>query len=539
MKHLKILAAVFALLLLVACGEGEKQDLPETEPETKVETEAPKPIPEALTGHKIDLRFDENGEFRILVLSDVQADPPYPTEYTLNAIARVVEREKPDLVLFGGDNSTGVYTEEELRIYVEAVTRYLEENQIPWAHVYGNHDQDGGLSKEVQQEIYQSFEHCVAQAGPAEIHGVGNYVLPVYSSDTTKTDPIFAVWGMDSGRYVQDEGYIGLEDLPGYLMFRGNPTSTYAYMPFSQVEWYYDTSVAIEEYAGHKVPGLMLMHIPPQEFYEVSMNRYEEEVHFTGAGGGVSAAPLNSGIFSAMIERGDVKAVVCGHDHSNYFTGDYGGIKLCYSSCISYDTFCNPDVNGGRVFVIHEDDPARFDTYMAYVYGVNLAEIPRAQILKVDFESEGKYTFDSETAEIVEGSGQDGSAGLCVNGECFIAFEHPYSLDDSRFVKLWVNVPEDSSLIELQVESILGLYTADLTSASVSILPDGETKWSKIASGTPFPSGYKGWIAVSIGGFMLNENTRLAFDSDIMGYGIRSEGAVVVDGINSVPRYNR
>ena len=71
----------------------------------------------------------------------------------------------------------------------------------------------------------------------------------------------------------------------------------------------------------------------------------------------------------------------------------------------------------------------------------------------------------------------------------------------------------------------------------MSILPDGETKWSKIASGEPFPSGYKGWIAVSIGNFLNDGGNRLNFDSDILGYAACSDGAVVVDGINSVKRY--
>ncbi|MBQ2278347.1 MAG: metallophosphoesterase, partial [Clostridia bacterium] len=288
MKLKKIAAVFLAAVLLSACGsKTEPETLPEELPtpaETPVTAEIPaadeaaaedevsaevsssdeSTVPVALQNQKHTLRFDENGEFRVLVFGDVQSGPPAPQKRTLQAMETIVTREDPDLVLFAGDNSLSCGTQTVLRNYLKAMTGYLEENQIPWAHVYGNHDDEGALSREKQQVVYEEFPYCMSQAGPEDIKGVGNYVIPVYSSDESRTDPIFSVWGMDSGGYVTDKGLAGRQAVLNRTMYQGHSGSSYAYMPFTQIRWYYNTSEEIEAYAGHQVPGMMFFHIPLQ-----------------------------------------------------------------------------------------------------------------------------------------------------------------------------------------------------------------------------------------------------------------------------------
>ena len=153
-------------------------------------------LPEALNGQKHTLRFRKNGEFRTLVFTDVQAQPPAPCERTVRAMNAVIDREDPDLVLFCGDNSDRCETEEHLREYLKVLTAHLEEKQIPWAHVYGNHDTERiglDLTRPEEQAIYESFPYCVSKAGPENIKGTGNYVLPVYPAEESRTDPVFPV----------------------------------------------------------------------------------------------------------------------------------------------------------------------------------------------------------------------------------------------------------------------------------------------------------------------------------------------------------
>ena len=110
----------------------------------------------------------------------------------------------------------------------------------------------------------------------------------------------------------------------------------------------------------------MFMHIPLPEMWLVANNRAE-----TGFNGNireeVACSEMNSGLFMACLERGDIRAMVFGHDHVNDFTGEYCGITLAYDAGIEYDAYQDDDLRGGRMFVLDENDPRRFETYMVRV----------------------------------------------------------------------------------------------------------------------------------------------------------------------------
>ena len=333
-------------------------------------------MPESIRDQKHILRFGQDENFRVLLFTDVQACPPAPCERTVKDMNAIIDKENPDLILFCGDNASECRTSEQLRNYLKVLTAHIEEKRIPWAHVYGNHDDecyrlaDGSLLRHLhrseQQKVYEEFLYCVSKAGPASVKGTGNYILPVYSADESREDPVFAVWGFDSGAYVDDPGLAGYAARLENTMFQGQPGSNYAYMPFTQIRWYFNTSEEIEAFAGHSIPGMAYFHTPLQEFYEVSLNPVQ-----TGMTGEkreeVCAGPLNSGMFAAMVERGDIKAVCCGHDHCNDYAGTFCGITLAYAGNIGYDTYHHEDMMGGRVFVIRESATDVIETYMSYV----------------------------------------------------------------------------------------------------------------------------------------------------------------------------
>lgn len=63
--------------------------------------------------------------------------------------------------------------------FAEVVTQ----RKIPWASVFGNHDEEDGGAKRDQIRYLQGLPYSLVQAGPTDIHGVGNYVLKVKSAD--------------------------------------------------------------------------------------------------------------------------------------------------------------------------------------------------------------------------------------------------------------------------------------------------------------------------------------------------------------------
>lgn len=317
---------------------------------------------------KRPLQFRPNGQFRIMLFSDLHGVPNYDPRVK-RAITAMVKAEKPDLVFFNGDNMYGLETHEQVKAYLTDITEYLEANSIPWAHVYGNHDSEAGLSRQEQQKIYESFPHCLSKYGPKDIGGVGNYMLPIMSSDNMKI--AFNIWALDSGEYIGNfEDTFDINATKGYKtvlpkhFYNG---TYYDLIRFEQIMWYYNSSKELEEYNKAKIPALMFFHIALPEMKLVHMNPAETDM----AGDEnepVCCAETNSGLFAAALQRGDVKGIYFGHDHNNNYEGTYAGIKLGFDGALGFNSygmdgdtethrsFCR----GCRVFDIPENNPSDY-----------------------------------------------------------------------------------------------------------------------------------------------------------------------------------
>ena len=492
------------------------------------------------------LRFDENGEFRVLVFSDIHGAGPKLSKLAKTNIALLTEREDPDLVLFDGDNTWGLKDEQTLRSCVADMTEVLEEKRIPWAHVYGNHDAEGNnVSKAKQQQIYESFDYCVSRAGDPSLPGVGNYVLPVYASDGGRV--VFAVWALDSGQYITSAERASLK--PAGTIFQGYAGSDYDYIKPAQIAWYRETSRAMEAYAGEKIPGLMAFHIPLQESYAAWVNRDALE-HTGEKREPVCASEINSGLFAVLLERGDIKAVVNGHDHVNDYMVNYGGIRLCYCSTVSETGYCDMDMLGARVFVIREEDPGKIETYISYVdesrmeqnvMAVNADPLPGGVVLNFDaYEPEiekcgwdNNYNddalVDKITVELGDGRGPDGSKALGVgrlnfgdttqnnNAEVKIKLETPGLLGDLAYLRVWMDLTGDGTPIDFR-KACFGLIVNDMelmpyrtddkdTPTPFWYLPEGETEWQRMSHGgdgcfgaqqDSSVKGFRGWFAFPV-----------------------------------------
>ena len=339
---------IFILLFMMLLLTGCQQAAVEADEESQLSAEEAAEVKEALN-LKHELRFGEDGKFRILVISDVQEN--LLSERTIERIQTLVDRENPDLVLFGGDNSYNLPTAERLQEYLTGMVGYIENRQIPWAHVFGNHDTEKMMTREEQEEIYESFEYCLSKKG--NVTGVGNYVLPILRSDSDSI--AFNVFALDSGAYN--------------LQAWDDTGNKYDYIHYDQIQWYLKTSELLEKYNGTQVPAMMLFHIPLQEsdiaWQHRELLEYEGECREAEDGLG-----MNSGLFAAALDRGDVKLIMNGHDHINNAMIEYFGIKLCYSMTVgsnSLVSYYDEDMLGGRVVVIDQNDSENIETYLSYV----------------------------------------------------------------------------------------------------------------------------------------------------------------------------
>ncbi len=372
---------------------------------------------------KRTLRFNAEGSFKILVLADLHGKGKTGTlsEKSRTNVKALVDREQPDLILLNGDNTHGCKNSAQLKRVLDSIVGYFEEKQIPWAHVYGNRDDELSLGiayalpKREQQTVYESYSYCISK-NTEGLYGVGNYLLPILSA---RSDEVaFNLWCLDSNSYMNPDE-----------MERYGAVERFDFIREDQIAWYSETSALLEEHYGKKIYGIMNFHIPLPEFETA----WEERVNprYTGwKCETICPSDVNSGLFEALCRRGDVKAIICGHDHLNDFAIDYRGVKLCYAGTPGYDTYHREDRLGARVITLQESDPSHIETYMSYLNIPTLKDLDSIPSLKPgilqDF-SNANIHFNLQSlnskcnpeqnlgqleAKIVTGRGINGSAAL-------------------------------------------------------------------------------------------------------------------------------
>ncbi|KAJ9562382.1 hypothetical protein OSB04_007542 [Centaurea solstitialis] len=280
------------------------------------------------------LRFDKKGEFKILQVADMHyadgkqtpCEDVLPEQFAhcsdLNTtffIERMIQAEKPDLIVFTGDNIYGADTTDPIASMNAAFAPAVTSN-IPWAAVLGNHDQESTLSREGVMRHIVGMKHTLSQLNPPGddlIDGFGNYNLEVHGIEGSSyvNKSILNLYFLDSGDYST------VPSIPGY-----------GWIKPSQQFWFQETSTKLQN--ASKAPGLAYFHIPLPEYASFDSS------NFTGVKQeGISSASVNSGFFTTLVEAGDVKAVFIGHDHVNDFCGQLTGINLCYAGGFGYHAY--------------------------------------------------------------------------------------------------------------------------------------------------------------------------------------------------------
>ncbi len=305
-----------------------------------------KQIKATVSGSQV-LKFREDGKFKILQFADIHSCPLRETEKQL--LKDAIERTQPDLILLTGDNAFSVSGEAGAAI--ADFMDIFEEYEIPVAMVFGNHDTESRPTKIQQMGIYSSYDCFVGAIGTPIGNRIGNYNLPILSSDGTRT--AFNLWFVDSGMN-NDEN-----DLGGY-----------ACVLKEQVDWYVAASNALTEAnGGEKIPSINIQHIIVPEVKEVLIPTDDEERWLLPEGndghmGEIYGGPLYSnGQFDAFVSQGDVLATIAGHDHANSFVVENRGVDIIVSPICTF-IGSNDESIGYRVFELDETNPWSYETYV-------------------------------------------------------------------------------------------------------------------------------------------------------------------------------
>ena len=313
------------------------------------------------------LKFRSDGSFRVMMMSDIQESAACDPR-SLRSVCALLDRGKPDLVIWGGDNCYGpeIGSQADLQAFLDVFAKPMADRGIPWAHVFGNHDHDVPVDIALQQEMYEAMPMCVSSHTDSSVHGKSNFVLPIY--DRAGESPVFNVWGLDSNNEACElDSLVPGGDMLSKAKLENNVLGhgRWSVLHFDQLMWYWNTSVAMEKQWRKKLPGLLCMHIAPHEFKMAAANP-EVCVKSGSYGENLDPGVLNSGIFAQILQRGDIRTLSCGHTHMNDFEAEYCGIRLCWDGCAGYRCYGTDTVRGGRLFVLDEADPWRVETEMIH-----------------------------------------------------------------------------------------------------------------------------------------------------------------------------
>jgi predicted phosphodiesterase len=258
-----------------------------------------------------NIHFGVDGKLKIMQITDTHiiAGSEH-SRVSIEMLRTVLDAEKPDLVIFTGDVVTGIPYKAGFDMVIEPVVS----RKIPWALQFGNHDHEQDLTYEQLAAFINSYPYNVGSMNPvADVSGYGNYVLEVKGQSGKKTEAV--LYCMDSHSSSEMKPLV----------------DGYGWLAFNQVAWYRRMS---DRYTtannGTPLPALAFFHIPLPEYKEVS----KVESKMIGMKlKDVYSPNVNSGMFLAMLEEGDVMGIFVGHDHANDFIFRHYGIALAYGRC--------------------------------------------------------------------------------------------------------------------------------------------------------------------------------------------------------------
>ena len=279
---------------------------------------------------KSELQFNKDGKFKIVQFTDVHFKYKNPaSDIALERINQVLDEEQPDFVIFTGDVVYSAPADKGMLQVLEQVSN----RKLPFVVTFGNHDNEQGMTRE---QLYDIIRQVPGNLMPDRGSVLSpDYVLTVKASSDAKKDAA-VLYCMDS------HSYSPLKDVKGY-----------AWLTFDQVNWYRQQSAAYTARNGGKpLPALAFFHIPVPEYNEAAS---DENAILRGTRMEEACAPkLNTGMFTAMKESGDVMGIFVGHDHDNDYAVMWKGILLAYGRFTGGNTEYNHLPNGARIIVLDE-----------------------------------------------------------------------------------------------------------------------------------------------------------------------------------------
>ena len=242
----------------------------------------------------------------------------------------IITSTNPDLILITGDLVYGEF-DDNGQNFLELI-EFMESYKIPWAPVFGNHDNESYMGVDWQCEQLEAAEYCLFLQ--RELTGNGNYTVGLKQGD--KLTRVFFM--------LDSNGCSGAVSSNGH-------TKTSVGFGSDQINWYTDIATEINE-KSPETNITMAFHIQLSVFgdafakyntngstavnLETLTDKSEGDFGYIGA---VMKGPWDGdkSVWNGFKSLG-VDSVLVGHEHANSASIMYDGVRLQYGmKCSTYD----------------------------------------------------------------------------------------------------------------------------------------------------------------------------------------------------------
>ena len=308
------------------------------------------------------VRIDEKRKVKILQLTDMQLidssqmrtpDRLRPDEIAAwgsesfdalfgDHVRSLVAQTRPDLIIITGDIVYGSFDDSGRAL--TWVRDFMDSLSIPWAPVFGNHDNESKMGVAWQCELFESGKYCLFKR--ASVSGNGNYSVGVAVGD----ELLRVIYMIDSN---------GCSDCSDADVIKQRGIYP------DQIELIRTSTARIRASQGRGVDSFMAFHIPTDTFIEAEREKgyltdgrkkYTLGVDVAAKDGdfGCKREEIGGFVrtdgFFELLDECNIGGVFVGHYHSVNTCIDYRGVKWVYGlKTGQYDYHTVGQVGGTRV----------------------------------------------------------------------------------------------------------------------------------------------------------------------------------------------
>jgi 3',5'-cyclic AMP phosphodiesterase CpdA len=276
----------------------------------------------------------KNGkDFVILNLTDIHFSD-YDIRMPLGLAAaftlrRLVRDVRPDLITVTGDIVCAASAYNSIRYLTDLFTSF----GIPWAPVFGNHEDETNCDKNYLADIMMKSPCCLLRKGPSSM-GVGNYIVVIADENGKPVETLF----MTDSKHSQPDSSQAEWIISEGAKITDGEKSVFMHIPLPEYQAAYDA--AFDTVSGKWREGFAAF---GEQHEKICCERDKD------------GNPVYRGFLDKIRSVKGLKYVFCGHEHLNDWSVLYNGVRLTYTLKVGRGSGFRLNFNGGTVITVGDN----------------------------------------------------------------------------------------------------------------------------------------------------------------------------------------